>query len=171
MVELIVVVILVGILGAVGVARFVDRAGFDADAFTEQTRAMLRFAQKMAVAQNRPVYVRLDGNSIALCFSAAAPCPAASQVLAPSGANSGSAATAQYCQSSTWYCEGRPSLLTYSLSPGSSFAGAAAYLYFDALGRPCDATGSASFPGLTVTIAAGGLTRAVSVAPETGYVY
>jgi len=171
MVELIVVMVLAGILAAVGVARFFDRAGFDADAFTEQTRAMLRFAQKMAVAQNRPVYVRLDGNSVALCFSAAAPCPPASQVLAPSGTNSGSAATVQYCQSSTWYCVGRPSALTYSLSPGASFAGAAAYLYFDALGRPYDASGSASFPGLTITIAANGLTRAVAVAPETGYVY
>lgn len=171
MVELIVVMVLAGILAAVGVGRFFDRAGFDADAFTEQTRAMLRFAQKVAVAQNRPVYVRLDGNSVALCFTSAAPCPAASQVLAPSGANSGSSATAQYCQSSVWYCLGRPSALTYSLSPGASFAGAAAYLYFDALGRPYDASGSPSFPGLTITIAAAGLTRAVSVAPETGYVY
>ncbi len=171
MVELIVVLVLAGILGAVGVARLLDRAGFDADAFAEQTRAMLRFAQKMAVAQNRPVYVRLDGNSVALCFSAAAPCPSASQVLAPSGANSGTAATRQYCQSSGWYCEGRPSTLTYALSPAASFGGAAGYLYFDALGRPYDATGSASFPGLAITIAGDGMARTINVAPETGYVY
>lgn len=171
MVELIVVMVLVGILGAVGVARFFDRAGFDADAFTEQTRAMLRFAQKMAVAQNRPVYVRLDGNSVALCFSSAAPCPPASQVLAPSGANSGSDATVRHCQSSTWYCEGRPSALSYSLSPAAAFSGGSAYLYFDALGRPYDASGAASFPELTIAIAGDGLTRTVVVAPETGYVY
>ena len=171
LVELIVVMVLAGILAAVGVGRFFDRTGFDADAFAEQTRAMLRFAQKMAVAQNRPVWVRLDGNSVALCFSAAAPCPPASQVLAPSGANSGSAATLQYCQSAAWYCLGRPPALTYSLSPGASFAGASAYLYFDALGRPYDASGSADFPGLSISIAGDGLTRAVAVAPETGYVY
>lgn len=165
LVELIVVMVLAGILAAVGVGRFFDRAGFDADAFAEQTRAMLRFAQKMAVAQNRPVYVRLDGNSVALCFSSAAPCPPASQVLAPSGANSGSAATRQYCQSDAWECEGRPSTLTYSLSP------AGGTLYFDALGRPHDATGADSFPELTISIAGGGLARAVVVAPETGYVY
>ena len=92
-------------------------------------------------------------------------------MLAPSGANSGSAATRQYCQSSTWYCEGRPSTLTYALSPGASFGGASAYLYFDALGRPYDASGSDSFPELTISIAGDGLARAVVVAPETGYVY
>lgn len=171
LVELVVVLVLTGILAAVGVSRFFDRNGFDADAFTEQSRAMLRYAQKVAVAQNRPVYARLDGAGIALCFSAAAPCPAASQVIAPAGANSGSAATSQYCQSSSWYCEARPAAITYSLSPSASFAGAASYLWFDALGRPHDASGADSFPGLTVTIAGDGLTRTVSVAPETGYVY
>jgi MSHA pilin protein MshC len=165
LVELIVVLVLIGILGAVGVSRFFDRAGFDADAFTEQARAMLRYAQKVAVAQNRPVYVRLDGNTIALCFEAAPACPAASQVLAPSGANSGSALTRQYCGSDSWYCEARPASVSYSLTPGS-----AATVYFDALGRPGDASGAA-FNGMSIAIAGDGAARAVAIEPETGYVY
>lgn len=165
MIELIVVMVLAGVLGAVGVARFFDRAGFDADSFTEQTRAMLRYAQKMAIAQNRPVYVHLDGNSIGLCLQASAPCAAASQVPAPSGANSGSKATQAYCRSGAWYCEGRPPTLSYSLSRTVSA------IYFDALGRPFDAAGAAQFAGLTISIAGDGATHAVAVAPETGYVY
>jgi MSHA pilin protein MshC len=171
MVELIVVMVLIGILGAVGAARFFDRTGFDADAFTEQTRGMLRYAQKVAIAQNRPVYVRMDGKSIGLCFEPGAPCPAASQVLAPSGTNSGSAVTATNCGSGTWYCEGKPASVTYTLSPAATYAGAANYIWFDALGRPYDASGSTDFPGLAIAIAGDGLTRSVSVAPETGYVY
>lgn len=170
LVELIVVLVLAGILGAVGVSRFFDRTGFDADGFTEQARAMLRYAQKLAVAQNRNVYARLDGGGIALCLVAAAPCPAASQVPAPSGSNSGSHATSAWCQSASWYCEAPPAGISYALSPAATFAGNP-YLYFDALGRPYDASGAASFPGLSITISGGGATRVVSVAPETGYVY
>jgi MSHA pilin protein MshC len=171
MVELVVVMVLVGILGAVGAARFFDRTGFDADAFTEQTRGMLRYAQKVAIAQNRPVFVRMDGNSIALCFERNAPCPPASRVLAPSGANSGNSATAAKCGSSTWYCEGTPAGVTWSLSPAATYAGAANYIWFDALGRPYDASGADDFPGLALNIAADGLARTVNVSPETGYVY
>jgi MSHA pilin protein MshC len=171
LIELIVVLVLAGILGAVGIARFFDRGGYDADAFTEQTRGMLRYAQKMAIAQNRPVYVRLDGNSVALCFTADSPCPAASQVLSPSGSNSGRDETRNWCGSVVWYCEGRPASVSYTLSPSASFTGANAYLYFDALGRPYDPTGSAQFPGLTITIGADGTSRTINVAPETGYVY
>jgi MSHA pilin protein MshC len=164
MVELIVVMILIGILGAVGAARFFDRTGFDADAFTEQARGMLRYAQKVAIAQNRPVYVRMDGNRIALCFERNAPCPADSQVLAPSGANSGSAATSANCGSGTWYCEGKPA--------GVTWAGASNPIWFDGLGRPAyDGSDAEQFAGLVLNISGDGLARSVTVSPETGYVY
>jgi MSHA pilin protein MshC len=171
LVELIVVMVLIGILGAVGAARFFDRTGFDADAFTEQTRAMLRYAQKVAIAQHRRVFVRMDGNSIALCFSKEAPCATTDQVLAPSGANSGSDTTRTNCGSVVWYCEGKPAGVNYTLGPGATYAGAASYFYFDALGRPYDASDSAQFPGLTIAIAGDGINRAVSVAQETGHVF
>jgi MSHA pilin protein MshC len=166
MVELIVVMVLMGILGAVGIARFFDRTGFDADAFTEQTRAMLRYAQKVAVARNGEVSVRLDGSSVALCLGSGANCGSGSQVVAPAGANSGNSATRAACgEVAAWYCEGVPGGIGYSL------AGATAFFYYDALGRPHTADGPLGNPGLVLTITGDGLTRTVRVEPETGYVH
>jgi MSHA pilin protein MshC len=153
--------VLIGVLGAVGASRFFDRSGFDAAAFAEQTRSMMRFAQKLAVAQNRQVYVLLDGDSVALCFDVPGPgCAPGSQVLAPSGANSGSAATNTYCGSATWFCEGRPDGIHYRTTP------ALTHFAFDALGRP----GAGASQGLSMTITGDGETRTVSVVHETGYV-
>jgi len=171
MVELIVVMILAGILGAIGLSRYFDRTGFDADGFTAQAKTMLRYAQKVAVAQNRSVFVRLDGGGIALfvCYQAGMGC-ASAMVPAPSGANSGSSATLSYCGSSTSMCEAVPAGISYATNP------ATAYFYFDAQGKPyaaADADGAlvSSFAPLALNISAGGVTRTVNVAPETGYVY
>jgi MSHA pilin protein MshC len=165
LVELIVVLIIVGILGAIGGARYFDRRGFDTAGFAEQARAMLRFSQKLAVGQNRPVYAQLNGSTIALCFVAASPCPADSRVPAP-GSNGGAAA----CAPSSWYCEAPPGTIAYAISPAS-----ASTICFNRLGQPGLFAGgdcsSAAFGGLTVNITGDGNTTAVSVAPETGYVY
>jgi MSHA pilin protein MshC len=171
MVELIVVMILAGILGAIGVSRYFDRTGFDADGFTAQARTMLRYAQKVAVAQNRPVFVRLDGGGIALfvCYQAGMGCTSA-MLPAPSGANSGTSATRTYCGSSSTMCEAVPAGISYTTSP------ATAYFYFDAQGKPyapADTSGvlASSFAPLALNISAGGVIRTVKVTPETGYVY
>lgn len=173
MVELIVVMILIGILGAIGAARFFNRTGFDAAAFADQGMAMLRYAQKLAIAQNRPVYVQATTQGLSLCYSSASPCAGAAQVAAPSGANSGSTGTRAFCTSSatyvsTWDCEGVPTgaSMTLSLPAAGSF-------YFNGLGRPylSTDTGDSTFSGLTLTIKGEDLTRTVSVAQETGYVF
>ena len=172
MVELIIVMILIGILGAIGAARFFNRTGFDAAAFAEQSAAMLRYAQKLAIAQNRPVYVQASTQGIKLCYTAGA-CAAGNLVVAPSGANSGSAGTRSFCTvsgayASSWHCESVPSGTTMGLSP----TGAAAF-YFNGLGRPYIATdtGDSTFTGLTLTITGEDVNRTVSVSQETGYVY
>lgn len=175
LVELIAVMVIIAVLASFAAARFFERKSFDADAFTDQSRAMLRYAQKLAIGQNREVYVRLDGNSVALCFDSA--CSAANRVIAPSGANSGGASTNQYCaNSSSWYCEGRPRNITYTLSPAGDYAGTLNFFYFDAQGKPFfagDAKGSATsaFKRLEMSIGGDGLTRKVTVEPETGYVH
>lgn len=61
----------VGILALVATPRFFDRIGFDARAFSDQTRAMLRYAQKLAVAQRRDIYVAVGSSDIRLCYDAA----------------------------------------------------------------------------------------------------
>jgi MSHA pilin protein MshC len=174
MVELIMVIVLIGILGAIGAARFFSRTGFDAAAYAEQGAGMLRYAQKLAIAQNRQVFVQSSTQGLRLCYSAADPCAANDRVITPAGSNSGNSATKTYCAAGgayvqSWYCEAVPTGATMTL--GST---AAATFYFNALGRPylsTDAGLESTFTGQTLTITGDGLTRTVSVAQETGYVY
>jgi MSHA pilin protein MshC len=171
MVELIVVMILVGILGAIGAARFFNRTGFDAAAYAEQGAAMLRYAQKLAIAQNRPVYVQTSNQGIKLCYTATSPCGNNERIAAPSGSNSGSTGTRAFCTGGgsyapAWACEGVP--------PGAGMTlNGTAVFYFNGLGRPYAATddGDSTFTGLSLTVAGDDFTRTISVAQETGYVF
>jgi MSHA pilin protein MshC len=175
MVELVVVIVLVGILGAVAAARYFDGSSFDASAYAEQTKAMLRYAQKTAVAQHRPVFVVFSPKRIALCFNFRLDpaCSPANRVQPPSGSNRNSAATAAQCGAANWYCEGTPDNLAYSrLGAGAGDA----YFLFDALGRPLAAADpvGAEAPGfapLVLRIAGDGRNRDLTVTPESGYVY
>jgi MSHA pilin protein MshC len=171
LVELVVVIGLIGILGAVASARYFDSVAFDAAAYAEQTRAMLRYAQKSAIAQRRPVFVVFSARRIALCFNfrSDASCSGGNRVLAPAG-NSGAAATLAACAAADWYCEGTPAGLAYALP-----LGAAPYFFFDPQGRPFAAADpypgdAASFAGLVLRITGDALKRDVTVSQETGYV-
>ncbi len=163
MVELIVVLILAGVLAAIGVGRYFDRAGFDVPAHAEQVRAMLRFAQKAAVARNRDVFVRFEDNRISLCHAMpSGGCAADRQVSIPAGFSAGDDATRSQCGSGNWYCLGKPAGVSWSTSPAPE------WIRFDALGRPFlpgDVSG-----GLTLSITSGKESASVAVSEETGYV-
>lgn len=168
LVELVVVIIIVGILGAIGAVRYFDRRGFDTAGFAEQTRAALRFSQKLAIAQNRPVFAQFNGSTVALCFVSTSPCPALSRVPAL-GSNGGAAA----CAPTTWYCEAPPGSVAYAVSPAATST-----LCFNALGQPglpvsgnTIACNTGAFLSLTVNITGDGNTTPVNVAAETGYVF
>jgi len=158
MVELIVVLILIGIIGTIAVGRFFERSTFDTAAWTDQVRATLRYGQKVAIAQNRPVFVLLSPNRIALCLLDTPACAAGDQVRAPGGANSGSAATRAACASGSWMCEGRPT--------GVAMAVPAASIAFDGLGRANNGAGGR----VLLTISGDGSQREIGIEPETGYV-
>ncbi|QOY96393.1 type II secretion system protein [Massilia sp. UMI-21] len=162
MVELVIVMVLIGILGAIAAGRFFDRGGFDAAAFADQTRALLRYGQKLAIARNSPVYVLLGGQRVALCATQPhGGCPLLGRVVAPGG-NVGDPASATRCGDERWYCLGLPDGVQISLSvPMTEFG-------FDALGRPIATSGS--FGGLAMTVTGQGERHSVSVEPETGYV-
>lgn len=166
-VELIAVLVIIGVLGAIAASRYFDRTSFDADSFSDQTRAMLRYGQKLAVAQNRPVFIRISTDRTQLCFDP--DCKAASRINAPAGANSGSATTLKQCDNSaTWLCEAPPGGVTQTTS------GPAALFAFDALGKPhaANVTGElANFQRVLVRIGGDGKLRVVTVEPETGYVH
>jgi MSHA pilin protein MshC len=164
LVELIVVMVLIGILSAIAGARYFDRRAFDTAEFAEQSRAMLRYAQKVAIAQNRPVFVLFSPQSISLCFDNRAPCATDQQVPAPGAANSGTGGAD--CASPTWACERRPPNLSYTVSLGDM----PRLVYFDALGRPFDAVTDQG-AGFIVTITGDGNANVVNVALETGYVF
>lgn len=168
LIELISIMVIAGIVAAVAAPRFFDRQTFDSRTFGDQALSMLRYAQKLAVAQNRPVFVRLNGASLALCFSNASNCAATDQVLAPAGSNSGTTLTKAACANAAqWFCEAVPAGLSYTTAMAS--------FYFDGLGKPYAATDVApnsSFPArLDIGIAGDGVTRHVIVESETGYVH
>ncbi len=167
-VELVTVMVIVGLLAAVAMPRFFQQDSFDARSFADQNIGMLRYGQKLAIAQNRPVFVQLNGSRIALCFNTA--CDAANRVLPPAGGNSGRSATMSACANTTvWLCEAPPNNISYSVP-----ADAAAF-YFNALGRPfkaSDAEPVSSFPArVSIGISGGGMTRNIIVEGETGYVH
>ncbi len=71
MVELIMVMVIVGILAAVAMPRFIGRNNFDTRGFTDQLASTVRFAQKLAISQRREVYVHLTTSDATLCYDAA----------------------------------------------------------------------------------------------------
>lgn len=171
LVELVVVIVVLGILGAVAAGRLIDRNATDGVTYADDVGALLRHAQKVALAQNRDVWVRLNSSGIALCYSAA--CPVGGRVIAPSGSNSGSATTAAACRISVtdpdtaWACEAPP--------PGIVMATTASF-YFDAVGKPFAAadaspTAVSTFSTLAVSVTGGTTPRSITVEAETGYVH
>jgi len=143
MVELILVIVIAGILAAVAVPRLVGRSGFDTRGFADQLAATVRFAQKLAVAQRRDVYVQLTANDATLCYLATTPCPVASQAPGPGGE--------------------KP--YTVSAPSGVAIASPVATLHFDAGGRPVNITAQ-----LDIQVNGSG-THQVYVEQETGYVH
>jgi MSHA pilin protein MshC len=176
MVELIVVMVVMGVLAAIGATRFFDRGNTDPRVYADQAKAIIRYGQKLAIAQNRRIFVRADGNSFALCT--AATCAAAELIAPPSGSNSGSGDTRARCTVSgayvaNWACEGRPANVALSASRATEL-GAGGFFSFDAAGRPYNAadTGLASsFATLTITMSAAAASAAIVIEQETGYVH
>lgn len=158
LVELILVLILVGILSLYALPRFFDRNTFDTRAFSDEARAMVRYAQKTAIAQNRPVFVNFSSGRIALCFDAACTNP----VRAPSSRP----AVAACASSTTWMCEALPADVV--IAPANQI------FYLNALGRPFksgDVDPNSSFTLLAITLTGSGFNSTITIEPETGYVH
>lgn len=164
------VLVLVGILGAIGASRFFDNTAFENRAFADQAKTILRYAQKLAITQNRSIFVRADGNRFAVC--SAAGCGAGGIIAAPGGSNSGSRATRANClqnniYTANWMCEGRPDTVNVAGTVGNGFA-------FDALGRPyvINSNNSTTLLGaqVSLTFTSGSNSSKITVWQETGYV-
>ena len=78
--ELVIVIVIAAILAAIAIPQF-NQPAIDAAWFHEQARAGVRYAQRTAVAQRRPVFVVVEaGPALALCY--ADPCGARVRELA-----------------------------------------------------------------------------------------
>jgi MSHA pilin protein MshC len=180
LVELVMVMVVIGILGAIAGNRFFDNQVFEARAYADQARALIRYAQKLAIAQNRNVYVRSTPSGFAVCLDAGAACAAAANLAqAPGGTNNGNAATRAFCVNgagayvANWACLGRPATVSIASPAQRNEMATGGYFYFDAAGRPYNKadTDSSTFSRLTLTISSGPQTTTLNVEAETGYVF
>ncbi|WP_137820499.1 prepilin-type N-terminal cleavage/methylation domain-containing protein [Pseudomonas sp. 2FG] len=89
LVELILVIVIIGILAAVVGPRFFDRQVFDGRLYFEETRAAVRYAQKLALASGCRVQVGLGAGGYSLRRDANCgtgnPANYVAQVLGPDG--------------------------------------------------------------------------------------
>lgn len=144
LIELIMVLVLLGVLAIALVPR-INTQDFDARGFHDETLALLRYAQKSAIAQRRTVCVAFGSGSVTLTMAASAgstSCPG-NALVGPRG-ESPAQVTAR-------------AGVSYVAQPGG--------FYFDALGQPSAGrtmavTGNGSPVGRTITVEVG-----------TGYVH
>ena len=73
--ELVTVIIVTGILAAVALPRFFTTQTFTVRGYADQTMAMLRYGQKLAIAQRRTVFVCFTSGGVALGYDAACATP------------------------------------------------------------------------------------------------
>jgi MSHA pilin protein MshC len=141
LVELVVVLVLMGIIAAVGASQLMTSKGFSSRGFYDEAQAVVRYAQKTAIAWRRTIVVCVAADRVSAISNSdcdapvAVPHPAggaALQSLAPNG---------------------------ITLSPVGSFS-------FDGMGRP-----SAAITITLTSTVAGDPARVINVAAETGYVY
>lgn len=141
--ELIAVLVIVGVVAAIAAPRFFETQGFDVRGYHDQTLAMLRYGQKIAIAQRRPVYVCFTAASVALGYDGACATPVAGPAGVPfDGVKPGGGAA--------------PSGVT--IAPTTNF-------FFDAGGR------SSLAAQTHYQISGGGTSMTLTVERETGYVH
>jgi len=145
--ELITVIVIIGILAATAVPRFMDRNAFDSRGFYDQAISTLRYAQKAAIAKHQFVCVTFPAiNSITLTTGAAAGCAGGANLTGPDGVAPYTVTNAN---------------ASFTVIPGA--------LGFDALGRPFDAAGAALVANQAITVSA--YANPIIIEMETGYVH
>jgi MSHA pilin protein MshC len=138
--ELVVVIVVAGILSAVIYNR-VSVSDFKAEGSTDEVKAALRYAQKLAVAQRRNVAVTVSGATVSLCYYSA-----------------GCTASVTKPPTTDPFTVTAPATIT----PATTF-------YFDAQGRPTQTSGALLASATSLSV--GGGTRTVTVEAQTGFVH
>ncbi|OGA21287.1 MAG: hypothetical protein A3I02_03695 [Betaproteobacteria bacterium RIFCSPLOWO2_02_FULL_67_26] len=139
--ELVVTILIVGVLAVVAIPRFTSPKGFESRGFHDEAQAVVRYAQKTAIAWRRSVTV----------------CVAAGAISAISNSNCAAPVTLTHPATGGALTSTAPTGVT--LSPTGNFS-------FDAMGRPSAAT-TITFTSTIV----GDPARQIIVEAETGYVH
>jgi MSHA pilin protein MshC len=145
MVEAILVIVILGILGALVGPRFFSQVGFSERFFADDALGSLRYAQKLAVATGCQVQVTISGGTYTLNLQ---------------NGCSGSTFTTNVQDPGS----GAPSY-TNSAPAGVTFTSTVSPIIMDALGRALNSGGTVT--DVTVTVGS----RTLSIVGETGFVY
>lgn len=160
MVELVTVIVLLGVLAAIGIPRLMGNDTIAPQVFGDQVVSALRTAQKTAVARRRLVCATLAGRTVSLRVRQDAGLPAAGAAACTLGIGE---ADADYSGSGSSVVTG-----------AGNFAGAASIaLFFHPDGRVTRDAGGASLvtPNDTISITDGGTThRTLRIEGSTGHV-
>ena len=71
-IELVMVIVILGILAVNVLPKFTDKNTFEARGFRDETMALLRYAQKSAIAQRRTVCVTVNSTGVSLQIASVA---------------------------------------------------------------------------------------------------
>ena len=147
LIELVVTLVVIGILAAVAMPRFLAGHGFENRGFYDETLSALRYGQKAAIAQRRLVCVAFTAKTVTLTIASANPAVSCNTNLT---GTDGSAPYTINASNTTKYG-----------SVNVKFSPVPAGLSFDPLGRP----------NAGATILVNGFSPAITVEAETGYVH
>ena len=175
LIELIMVIIMLGVLAVFAAPRMFDSSDFYARGFHDETLALLRYAQKAAIAQRRTVCVT---------FSTTAPASATLSIASAAALNACSISLIGPNKNteSNKNCAGGPAETGQPIQPRGCILAKAGVAYstpladfgFNGLGQPINTTATGSTPGTVLTSAKSVQVTgasAITVEPETGYVH
>jgi MSHA pilin protein MshC len=143
--ELVTTIVIMGILAAIAVPRLMSSKGFASRGFYDEVQAVVRFAQKTAIAWRRPIMV----------------CVSESEISAIKNADCGAPEPINHPTSGVALKSIAPDGVTLASVPPGNFS-------FNGMGQPSAATLT------TITLTsniANDPARVINIAPETGYVY
>src|ERR687896_1952631 len=67
--ELVVTIVIMGILAAIAIPRLMSSKGFTSRGFYDEAQAVVRYAQKTAIAWRRPIVVCVAANKVRAIWS------------------------------------------------------------------------------------------------------
>lgn len=150
LIELVMVMVLVGILALAVMSRFADKSTFETRGFFDQSMDMLRYAQKVAIAQRTNVFVSVDAVSGRMCLTYVVNNPTCTLTVPPLAPT----VIVTNPANPQWFVITGPAGVTLAASTSFTFL---------PLGRPS--------AGQAIVMSGNGATQTITVEAETGYVH